>query len=183
MIEPSEISDFHLRYPIGPMPIAEIEGFHQIPAWIESIRLFPDKIIHFLDTNPAEIETCTYRVGSWTVKQVIHHCADSHINAMCRLKLGLTENMPIIKPYAEEEWAELSDSFDCPLSDSILLLTGLHHRWVKLLESMSESDFKREIFHPGSKEIMTLAQLTRLYAWHCDHHFGHLLLAAKNLPH
>lgn len=182
MSEQPNIGDFNLRYPIGPMPSGDIEGFHQIAAWVKSIKTFPDKIIQFLETNPENIESCIYRANSWTVKQVIHHCADSHINAMCRLKLGLTEEMPIVKPYAEEKWAELSDSFNCPLSDSVSILTGLHSRWTNLLESMSDSDFKRKIFHPGSKEIMTLAQLTRLYAWHCDHHYGHLLLAAKNLP-
>ena len=107
------------------------------------------------------------------VRQVVHHVPDSHLNAYCRFKLALTEETPTIRPYDEARWAELSDARDTPIETSLQLLDSLHDRWVRLLRSMSESDFARKLKHPESGE-MSLDTLLALYGWHGRHHVGHI---------
>jgi hypothetical protein len=114
-----------------------------------------------------------YRPEGWNVRQVIHHCADSHMNALIRFKLALTEDQPTIKPYLQAKWALLSD-YRLDPGISISLLYGIHQRWVTLMESMSESDWKRSLVHPEYQHEQRLEQTAMLYAWHCAHHLGHV---------
>jgi len=114
-----------------------------------------------------------YRPGGWTVRQVVHHVPDSHLNAYVRFKLALTEDSPTIKPYDEAAWAKLADTAETPVEVSLQLLESLHARWVRLLESMTEADFARQFHHPESG-TMSLDTYLSGYAWHCRHHVAHI---------
>ena len=114
-----------------------------------------------------------YRPGGWTARQVVHHLADSHMNSCVRFRLALTEDSPTIKPYDEVSWASLPDASTMPVEPSLILLEGLHSRWVRLLESMSETDFLREFHHPESG-VVRLEQNLAHYAWHGKHHVAHI---------
>lgn len=120
-----------------------------------------------------QLET-PYRPGGWTVKQVVHHVPDSHLNAYVRFKLALTEDEPTIKPYNEAAWAELADSRRVPVEVSLELLDALHLRWVTILRSMDAADFRRGLVHPEQKKVLTLEQMLALYAWHGRHHVAHI---------
>jgi len=121
-----------------------------------------------------------YRDGGWSVRQVVHHVPDSHLNAYVRLKLALTEEEPTIKPYDEVRWAELEDTRKVPIDVSLSLLDSLHTRFVAVLESMSEDDFKRKLTHPDHG-LVDLDWLLQLYAWHSRHHVAHITsLRARN---
>jgi len=123
--------------------------------------------------NDAQLDT-PYRDGGWTVRQVIHHVPDSHMNAYVRCKLALTEDTPTVKPYDETKWAELADSRSPLVEDSLRLLESLHARWVYLLKRMQMSDFARLLNHPEWDAPMSLDTLLALYAWHCRHHVAHI---------
>jgi len=116
-----------------------------------------------------------YREGGWTGRQVVHHVADSHMNAFVRFRLALTEDNPTIKPYKEAEWAKLADSLTEDPAVSVQILDGLHHRWHRMLESLSDGDFARAAIHPDNGPV-TLDWFLQLYAWHGRHHIGHLKL-------
>ena len=118
-----------------------------------------------------QIET-PYRPGGWTVRQVVHHVPDSHMNAFIRFKLALTENVPTIKPYEESEWAKLADT-RLPLETSLTLLDAVHERWLAILRAMTPTDFERELIHPESGR-QRLDQVLALYAWHGPHHTAHV---------
>jgi hypothetical protein len=120
----------------------------------------------------AQLDTA-YRPGGWTVRQVVHHVPDSHLNAYVRFKLALTENAPTIKPYDEAAWARLPDTASTPIEVSLDLLESLHARWVRLLEAMTDSDFARQFHHPESG-TMRLDTYLSGYAWHCRHHLAHI---------
>lgn len=123
--------------------------------------------------NEEQLDT-SYRPEGWTVRQVVHHLADSHLNSVTRFKLALTEKNPVIKPYMEARWAELADSAAGPVEPSLLLLEGLHARWVRLLRSMSEDQFQMMFYHPDNGELVSLAQATATYHWHGLHHVSHI---------
>ncbi len=122
--------------------------------------------------NEEQLNT-PYRDGGWTVRQVVHHLADSHMNAYVRFKLALTENEPTIKPYDEAAWAETADVRESPIEVSLALLENLHARWVALLQSMSEADFARQFRHPQLGAV-PLEKNLALYAWHGRHHVAHI---------
>jgi hypothetical protein len=111
----------------------------------------------------------TYREGSWTIKQIVHHVADSHMNAFIRLKLGLTENNPTVKPYSQDDWAVLADT-ELPVNISITFLYALHLKWHELMINMERGDWDKTIYHPEYKITITLWNLLGMYAWHGKHH-------------
>ena len=161
-----------LRYPIGPFvppsapdAAARQDGIHAIAATPARLREAVEGL------SESQLDT-PYRPGGWTVRQLVHHLADSHLNAYARLKLALTEERPTIKPYDQDAWARLGDSAE-PLTSSLALLDGLHHRWVVLLEGMRPAEFAREWHHP-EEGILTLDWLLALYAWHGRHHVAHI---------
>lgn len=160
------------RFPIGkyqPQPYSE----SQKEAWLTDILFLPRQLeMSILNLDEQQLET-PYREGGWTVKQVIHHVADSHMNAFIRFKLGLTEQNPVIKPYEEALWAEQSD-YALAVNISLTLLHALHNRWYDVLKHMKEEDWNRTVFHPEHKKEMSLWFLLGMYAWHGHHHTAHI---------
>ena len=168
------------RYPIGKFvpPQVMTPGVRQ--EMIEIVAATPAKVREAVaGLNSAQLDV-PYREAGWTVKQVVHHLADSHLNAYTRFKLALTEDNPMVKPYDETAWAELADSVTTPVETSVVLLETLHTRWVNLLRSMSEADFHKTYRHPdyGAR---TLDQLLALYAWHGPHHVAHITELRKRM--
>lgn len=162
-----------LRYPVGPFRAPAEVTPNQRRQWIEAIAATPEKLRRAIEgLTDAQLDT-PYRPGGWTVRQVVHHLPDSHLNSYVRFKLALTEATPAIKPYWEDRWAELADSKG-PIDISLNLLEALHHRWVLLLESLSAEDFQRDFYHPENKAAMRLDTALALYAWHGEHHVAHI---------
>jgi len=116
-----------------------------------------------------------YRPGGWTIKQVIHHIADSHMNAYSRFKMALTEDNPTIKPYDESAWAKLADA-SLAIDSSMAIIKAVHFKWAVILESMTDEDFQKTYFHPEKKRSQTLAEVTLMYTWHSKHHLAHVHL-------
>lgn len=168
-----------LSYPIGKLRVPHEVSQNQITEWIEIIETFPANVRNLTEPLTAEQLHWKYRPEGWTIYQVVHHCADSHMNAFIRFKLTLTEDVPTIKPYFEDKWAELPDSTAVKISDSISLLEGLHSRWTTLLKSMNEEDFKKKLFHPEQGRELSLTFMVGLYSWHCRHHLAHIKQALE----
>jgi uncharacterized damage-inducible protein DinB len=129
--------------------------------------------------SESQLET-PYRPDGWTIRQVVHHVPDSHLNSYVRFKLALTEDEPTIKPYAEDRWANLADTKDTPIDVSLTLLDSLHDRWVRLLHSLTAEDWKRKLRHP-ERGTMTLEENLALYAWHGRHHVAHITELRKRM--
>jgi uncharacterized damage-inducible protein DinB len=162
-----------LRYPIGKFHRPGTLSDDQRREHIAAIEETPGRVRSAVKgLNDRQLDT-PYRPGGWTVRQVAHHLPDSHMNAYIRLKLGLTESEPTIKPYNEAEWAKLADT-KAPIEPSLALLENLHKRWVLLLRSLNSSDWKRTINHPEWDKPMSLDDLLALYAWHGQHHVAHI---------
>lgn len=167
------------RYPIGTFAKPDIFSKEIMMHYIQTIADFPDKLKkEVLHLTEAQLNT-PYRFEGWTIRQVVHHCADSHMNAFIRCKLALTENQPVIKPYQEDRWAELTDSKNMPIDPSLIFLDALHTRWVVLLQSLTEEDFERAFVHPEHGKTIQLKENTGMYAWHCNHHLAHITALKK----
>jgi uncharacterized damage-inducible protein DinB len=166
-----------LKYPIGKFQRLENVESEQIEEWIDIIAQFPAKLRDEVK-NLTELEfQKQYRPNGWTIKQVVNHCADSHMNSFIRFKLALTEETPTIKPYFEDRWAELPDTKDFPVESSLKILEGLHERWVNLLNNLSDQDLERQFRHPERSDLISLKTTIALYAWHCEHHLAHVQIA------
>ena len=161
------------RYPIGkyePKPFSA----EQKDEWIADIRFLPQAIEAAVNNlEEAQIQT-PYREGGWTVHQLVHHVADSHMNAFIRFKLGYTEDAPTIKPYNEDDWVKTRDVENLPINISITLLFALHQRWSQLLSQIDGADWQRTVIHPDHKDPLTLWHLLGMYAWHSRHHTAHI---------
>ena len=169
-----------LRYPIGRFSTPDEISAEQIKTYIKTIEESPVKYRKAVqDLNDEQLDT-PYRPDGWTIRQVVHHVPDSHLNSYVRFKLGLTENKPTIKPYDEAKWAELDDSRDTPVEVSLTLLESLHKRWAALLRSMTDKDFQKTINHPERGE-MRLDKMLALYDWHCKHHLAHIVNLRKKM--
>ena len=168
------ISLDQLRYPIGKFSFNSTADEKEIKQWISEVEKLPSRIRNAVKGLNEEQLNTTYRDGGWTVKQVVHHLADSHINAYVRIKLALTENNPTIKPYEEKLWAEMDDAKNLPVEISLSLLDALHARCVYMLKKLSVDDFNKTIYHPESKREMSVKFLVSLYAWHGRHHCAHI---------
>lgn len=162
-----------LRYPVGKYARCDALTAEQRAAAIAQIAATPKNLREAVAGLSHEQFDTPYRPGGWTVRQVVHHLPDSHMNSYVRLKLALTENEPTIKAYEEQLWAELADSRDTPVEVSLTLLEALHQRWEILLRSMKAEDFSRTLRHPVLGP-MTLDNLVNLYAWHGRHHVAHI---------
>ena len=161
------------RYPTGKFepPAQPTKEFRQ--QAIEAIADTPKQLrdaVQGLDEDQLDIP---YREGGWTLRQVVHHVPDSHVNAYIRLKMALTEPAPVIKPYDEAAWANLVDSTAVPIDVSLNLLEAVHRRWVALLGAMKDDDFLREYVHPDTGRH-TLDYMLAMYAWHGQHHVAHI---------
>ncbi|MDX2267692.1 MAG: putative metal-dependent hydrolase [Bryobacter sp.] len=160
------------RYPIGPFQYIPFENVSARQAAIAELRNLPALVRQAVaNLTDAQLDT-PYRTGGWTIRQLVHHIADSHLNAYTRFRLALTEDKPTIKPYDEVAWANLPDSH-LPLAPSLSLLDNLHHRLTVLLELTPEAAFAREVIHPDSGTL-SLDKLLQLYAWHGRHHLAHI---------
>lgn len=169
------------QYPIGKFIFNKDFNETEFLAWIQQIEDFPSLLIQEVQGLTAEQLDTPYREGGWTVRQVIHHCADSHMNSFCRFKLALTEDNPTVKPYHEDLWAELPDGKTSPVEDSLAIIQAVHKRWVLLMRSMKSEDFQKTFFHPERKQSIGLDFNVALYAWHCKHHLGHIQLVSGSL--
>lgn len=162
-----------LKYPIGKFKLPEVITSQQIEEAITEIKSFPKKLFSAVSPlTPEQLDT-PYRPGGWTVRQLVHHCSDSHCNAYVRFKLALTEENPQIKPYDEAAWALLEDS-KLPIEPSLEMIKALHLKWGVLLDSMKEEHFSRTYFHPEKQKSQKLEEITLLYAWHSLHHLAHI---------
>lgn len=162
-----------LRYPVGKFTFVRDATREQRLALIRQIAVTPQALraaAHGL--SDAQLDT-RYRPGGWTVRQVIHHVPDSHMNAYIRFKLALTEDKPTIKPYDEGAWARLADTARTPIEVSLTLLAALHTRWTALLEPMDAADYARQLVHPEHGPV-SLEWMLQLYAWHGRHHTAHV---------
>ncbi|HTW60100.1 MAG TPA: bacillithiol transferase BstA [Terriglobales bacterium] len=162
-----------LRYPIGKFHYDGPLSSDQRQASLDEIAQAPANLRRAVTgLSDAQLDT-PYRPGGWTVRQVVHHVPDSHLNSYVRFKLALTEDEPTIKPYAEDRWAELADTKATPIAVSLTMLDALHDRWVRLLRSLDAADWKRTFRHPELGP-MTLEKNLALYAWHGRHHVAHI---------
>jgi uncharacterized damage-inducible protein DinB len=162
-----------LSYPIGryvPQPYSD----DQLKERLMAIMFLPNLLENAIQNlDEYQIDT-PYRPDGWTVKQLVNHIADSHMNAFIRFKLGLTEDNPTIKPYNQDAWVNLNDTKIVPINVSITLLHALHARWAALLNGISSADLERTVFHPEQKKEITLWHMLGLYAWHGKHHIVHI---------
>lgn len=154
------------------MPVSvSTSQFHE---WLEIWRTAPETLENCLSGMDETQMNTSYREGGWTVRQLVHHIADSHMNAYIRLRLALTEDNPVIKPYDEKKWAELPDTFAVPVFVSVSLLKAMHVRMVALLQRISEDDWQRTYIHPEQQKKFTIYNMIGLYAWHLRHHIAHI---------
>ncbi|WP_245751320.1 YfiT family bacillithiol transferase [Parafilimonas terrae] len=165
-----------IRFPIGeflPQPFSQ----KQKEAWLLDIKFLPPELeLAIQNLDEAQLQT-PYREGGWTVHQLVHHIADSHINAYMRFRLGLTENNPTIKPYDQDAWAQLNDTKTLPINVSLTLLHALHQRLYATIKELGDDIWERTVFHPEHKKKISLWELLGMYAWHGKHHVAHI----KNL--
>jgi len=162
-----------LQYPIERFKLEGAPTQHEIGRAIDEIAEAPANLRAAVEGLSLEQLDTPYRPGGWTVRQVVHHVPDSHLNSYCRFKLALTEEEPTIKAYHEDRWAELDDARTAPIEVSLAMLEALHKRWVLLLKSLAPTDFARTFRHPEIG-VVTLAQNACLYAWHGRHHVAHV---------
>jgi len=163
------------RYPIGRFDPQQALSFDEALAQIAAL---PEQVRTLAARMTARQLDARYREGGWSARQVIHHLADSHINAYVRFRLALTEDTPIIKPYKEALWAELPDASGAPVEPSLRILEGVHERWAALLRQTPQPELERKFRHPERGEV-TLSATLALYAWHGRHHLGHLEICAQ----
>ncbi len=164
-----------LRFPTGKFVRGTKAATpERIAECVDAINAFPAKLrseVHALDDD--QLDT-PYRPGGWTVRQLVHHIADSHGQTLHRFKLALTEDLPTIKPYMEALWAEHVDARTMPIEASLQIISGSHARWVVLMRAMSAADFDRAFFHPEQQREVSLAEALELYVWHSKHHLAHI---------
>jgi len=162
-----------LRFPVGKFTPVKDADMPLRATWIDDIAATPAIIATLVSTmTPAQMRT-PYRDGGWTAAQVVHHMADSHVNAYIRTRFALSEDNFTVKPYDENRWAQFPDATAPDASPSVAILTGLHARWAALLRTLGPGDFARQLLHP-ERGPMTIDTLIQLYAWHGKHHAGHL---------
>nr|WP_315208866.1 putative metal-dependent hydrolase [uncultured Flavobacterium sp.] len=164
----------HLRYPIGKFIAPEIYSGEYINNKIAEIASFPERLKkEVLQLTEEQLET-VYRQDGWTIRQVIHHCADSHMNCFIRIKWALTEENPTIKFYHEDRWAELHDNLTMPIQPTLSFLEGLHFRLEYLMNSLSNEDLEKTFIHPENNKKFKIKEIIGTYAWHGNHHLAHI---------
>lgn len=168
-----------LRYPIGNFSYPETVSEQEIHDAIKTIAAFPNKLTSLVENLSEEALQYRYRPDGWTILQVIHHCADSHINSFTRFK-GAIANQPFqIKGYDEKKWAITADVLNEPIQSSLEILKGLHKRWATFLIALNHEEWEYKLYHPESGALINVKQLLMNYAWHCEHHYAHVENAIK----
>ena len=164
----------NLKYPVGKFQLPGEITPELLKEYIKILEEFPKKLAREVDYLSEKQLATPYRPGGWTVRQLVNHLADSHLNSFIRYKLALTEKEPTIKPYNQSLWAELADSSDIDINPALKLLSGLHARWTFLLGSLSSKQLGKSFIHPESGKKISLKINTAIYAWHCEHHLAHI---------
>lgn len=157
-------------YPIGRFQKPQQFSMDAVKDAIEDIAILPRLLDYCIENLDEAHLTSPYREGGWNINQIVHHIADSHMNAFVRCKLALTEDQPIIKPYDQDLWAATADVTNVPVNYSITLVHALHYRWVKLLNQLNTDELKRTYYHPEYKNTIAIWELIHQYAWHGKHH-------------
>lgn len=168
-----------LKYPIGHFKKPESFEKDAVEQYIKDIEKFPKRLKKQVKNLSKKQLDTAYRPDGWTLRQVVHHCADSHMNNFIRLKLALTEDNPIVKPYFEDKWAALEDSKTMSFKPSLKILKGLHIRWAFILKNLSKTELKRIFTHPEHNATFSLEENIGFYAWHCNHHLAHIIQLKK----
>ena len=172
------MTDEELRYPTGKFKPPVSYTQHAINGWINDIKTLPGKMRNaVLGLTEQQLDT-QYRTGGWTIRQVVHHVADSHMNSIIRFKWALTEENPTIKAYEEADWALLPD-YRLPIEPSLKMLDGIHQHMVAMFESFTEEQWNRTFVHPQSGDTITLKRNLAVYAWHGKHHLAHITETIK----
>ncbi len=162
------------RYPIGEFSYNDDSFAANKDKWIAEIERLPNDLAELVNAlNSRQLET-SYREGAWTVRQIVHHIADSHMNSYIRFRWAITENEPTIKAYDENDWAKLVDAKNAPVELSLDLIKALHARWVWFLSELDANDYNKSFVHPESGEVVSLRQNLAYYAWHGQHHLAHI---------
>ncbi len=168
-----------LRYPVGRFQLPENITETDVVKWIEILSEFPGKLEFLVSGLSGEQLDTVYRPDGWTIRQVVHHVADSHTHSYIRFKWALTEDKPVIKTYHEDRWAELHDSKSGAIEPSLAQLSAIHYKLVKLLKGLSDTELDRTFIHPEYKIELAIRQNIALYAWHSNHHYAHILNCIK----
>ncbi|WP_158973755.1 YfiT family bacillithiol transferase [Cellulophaga sp. L1A9] len=163
-----------LRYPIGKFVCPDIITEEQLNLWILDLELLPERVKSLVNNLSSEELETPYRPGGWTLRQLIHHIADSHHNSYIRFKWALTEDEPLIKVYEEKEWSALFDARTAPIVLSVNYLVALHAKLVYMLKGLSASDLKKVYLHPEGETRVSVAENIGKYAWHGNHHLAHI---------
>lgn len=163
-----------LKYPIGKDAAPKRMDAKLMRQWRTDIARFPYRLRQICEGLSKTQLQWLYRPNGWTLAQVVHHCADSHMQAFIRFKLALTEENPTIRPYIEARWAETEEAKSLDLLPTLQILEGLHQHWQNLLEELDEHDFNRCYFHPEHNAQIRLWHALASYAWHCNHHLAHV---------
>lgn len=169
----------NLKHPIGKHELPTIVDAEMIKHWISEIEVLPENLVKLVNQLTLAQLSMQYRPGGWTIRQVIHHVADSHLNAYMRFKLAITEENPTIRPYFEERWAETEEAKHGDIDLSINLIKALHKRWVAFLNTLKVEDFDRTLYHPEHQKTFTLKYMLSTYAWHGKHHLAQITTALK----
>jgi DinB superfamily len=169
-----------LRYPIGKAPRIEEHSTAERAAALDALAALPGELREAVEGLSVPQLDTAYRPGGWTVRQVVHHLPDSHLNAYTRFKLGLTEEEPLLRTYEEQLWAELPEARSAPIELSLALLQALHERWVLALRALPAAAWQRTVRHPGWGAV-TLDGLLAMYVWHGRHHVAHITRLRERL--
>ncbi len=170
---------YSLRYPIGNFEKPDRITQDHLKDWISTLENFPQNVENKIKGLSETELNYKYRPNGWTIKQVVHHCADSHINSIMRFKLALTEDTPTIRPYFEDRFAKLID-YSQSLEASISILKGVHYKLGVLLKNLSDEDLMREFIHPEHSKHFSIEETIGIYAWHSNHHFAHIEQALEH---
>lgn len=169
----------NLKLPLGKFAMPSLITKELLAEWISDISRFPTRLkIEVSTLSDTQLDT-PYRPDGWTVRQVVNHCADSHINAFIRVKLALTEDNPTTIGYHQDLWAMLPDSKNNSIDAALKIIEGLHERWSVLLNNLTGQELERTFFHPGQKRNMSISENIALYAWHSNHHLAHITSLKK----
>jgi hypothetical protein len=169
-----------IKYPIGKYSAQESHGPEEIIGFIQRIQSLPSQLDSAIkNLSDTQLDT-PYRKGGWSVRHVVHHVADSHMNAYIRVKWILTEETPMIKAYDEKAWAETGETKTAP-EISLALLKALHVKWVALLETLSSDQLQKQLIHPATQKHLALHNLIGMYAWHGEHHLAHITELKKRM--